>query len=260
MKGFFRSLVLSGGVALFTCSLASCGVQTLIYPGVDMEMPDAAYGKSEHSITIFAPDGTLLSGWFFNRGEGTPLVVCYGGNAMNAGFFTQMAAADPTRSYLMMNYRGYGGSEGEPSEEQLVSDARYCLSIARNSLGTPASVSLVGFSLGSGVATQVAAAEKVDSLVLICPFDSITSVACNFVPLLPRLLPLDTWKSADFAPLITCRVSVLRAAYDTIVPPESTDALLRSFDKVTPSVYSFNADHNNIFNVDGFTEILKQQL
>lgn len=260
MKGFLRSLSLLCGTVGFGCGMASCGIQTLIYPGVDMEMPDAAYGKTEHAVSITTDDGTCLRGWFFNRGAGTPLVVCYGGNAMNAGYFAQLAAADPTRSYLMMNYRGYGGSEGEPSEELLVKDARFCLAVARRALGTPASVSLIGFSLGSGVATQVAAAEKVDSLVLVCPFDSITSVACNIVPLLPRLLPLDTWDSAAFAPHINCRVSVLRAKYDTIVPADSTDALIRAFKQVPTTVHTFDADHNNIFNVDGFKEILMQQL
>lgn len=260
MSRIARLIIWMSCCLLFCSGLNSCAIQTFIYPGADQEMPDAAYGNKDYSIGIEAQDGTILRGWFFNRGEGTPLVVCYGGNAMNVGYFTQMASADTSRSYLLMNYRGYGDSAGEPSEQLLVQDARHCLNIARKLLVEPASVSLVGFSLGSGVAVQVAAAEQVDSLVLVCPFDSMTEVACNFVPLLPRLLPLDSWESASYAPQIRCKVSIMRAKYDNIVPASSTDALIKAFDAARPSIFTFEADHNTIFNAEGFKETLMHRL
>ena len=260
MSRIARLIIWMSCCLLFCSGLNSCAIQTFIYPGADQEMPDAAYGNNDYSIGIEAQDGTILRGWFFNRGEGTPLVVCYGGNAMNVGYFTQMASADTSRSYLLMNYRGYGDSAGEPSEQLLVQDARHCLNIARKLLVEPASVSLVGFSLGSGVAVQVAAAEQVDSLVLVCPFDSMTEVACNFVPLLPRLLPLDSWESASYAPQIRCKVSIMRAKYDNIVPASSTDALIKAFDAARPSIFTFEADHNTIFNAEGFKQTLMHRL
>lgn len=242
------------------CGFTACGVQTLLYPGADMAMPDHRYGAEAEHVEIKAKDGVALRGWFFNRGKNTPLVVCYGGNAMNAGAFISMAQADTARSYLLMNYRGYGDSRGEPSEAALVQDACHCLQVVSKKLDKPASVALVGFSLGSGVATQVAAIHKPDALILICPFDSITEVACNFVPLVPRMLPLDTWKSASFAPQISCPVTILRAAYDSIVPRESTDALIRAFSATTPTVHEFPCDHNDIFVQAGFVETLYKHL
>ncbi len=260
MKKKINCLLIVFLVCLSLYGLTACGLQPLVYPGADMHLPDSRYGCKAERVELKAPDGTALRGWFFNRGADTPLVVFYGGNAMNVGAFTDIAKADTTRSYLLMNYRGYGNSDGEPSESALVQDACHCLKSARKKLGTPASVTLVGFSLGSGVATQVAAAEKPDALILICPFDSITEVACNMVPFIPRLLPLDTWKSADYAPKITCPVTILRAKHDSIVPPASTDALIRAFAAVTPTVHEFSCDHNNIFSAEGFSETLKNQL
>ena len=248
---------------LLTCSLwglAACSVNTLVYPGSTMQMKDADYGHQAHAITIPATDGTVLRGWFFNRGAETPLVAMFGGNAMNVGAFANIAAADTTRSYLLINYRGYGDSEGQPSEAAIVADARHCIAHARTQLaGSATPLYLVGFSLGSGVATQVAAAEQPDALVLICPFDSITSVACGMVPVLPRLLPIDSWNSAAHAPRITCPVTILRAQYDTIVPPDSTDALIRAF-ATPPTVISYPAGHNNIFSSPGFTQDLIKAL
>ncbi len=240
--------------------MTSCVTHSMVYPGSTMELPDAPYGHSAQAISIPAEDGTILRGWFFNRGANTPLVAMYGGNAMNVGAFTDIAAGDTTRSYLLMNYRGYGGSEGTPDEESLVADARHCIATARSRMnGSSTPLYLVGFSLGSGVATQVAAAEKPEKLVLVCPFDSITAVACGFVPVLPHVLPMDSWCSADAAPGITCPVTILRGQFDTIVPPDSTDALIRAF-STPPTVRSYPAGHNDIFSYPGFTEDLLRSL
>lgn len=257
-----RSILVSiATIAATLWGVAACNSNALIYPGSTMQLPDANYGYPQQHITTCAADGTALRGWFFNRGATAPLVVMYGGNAMNAGAFADIAAADASRSYLLMNYRGYGTSEGEPSEEDIVADARHCIAQARTLSGaynTP--LYLVGFSLGSGVATQVAAAENPAHLVLICPFDSITAVACNMVPLLPRLLPIDTWNSAEFAPRITCPVTILRAEFDTIVPPDSTDRLIRAFTVPPHAVRSYPAGHNDIFSNPSFTADLMNAL
>lgn len=260
MKKKINYLIAAFGMMICLYGLTACGLQPLVYPGATLDMPDSRYGCEAERVELKAADGTALRGWFFDRGQNTPLVAFYGGNAMNVGAFNDIAQADTTRSYLLINYRGYGNSEGEPCEKDIVQDACRCLQLACKKLGKPASVTLVGFSLGSGVAVQVAAAQKPDALILVCPFDSITEVACNMVPFIPRLLPLDSWKSADFAPQITCPVTILRATHDSIVPPASTDALIRAFTAVTPKVYAFPCDHNTIFSAAGFSESLKNQL
>ena len=249
--------ILTATLAVLTLAgLPSC-INSIVYNGADKNMPDLTYGYSEHTTSIRANDGTVLRGWFFNRGAGTPLVAMYGGNAMNVGNFAAIAAADPTRSYLLMNYRGYGGSEGEPSESQIVYDANTCITHARAEMGTPGPLALVGYSLGSGVATQVAATKSAAALILICPFDSMTEVACNQVPFFPRILPMDSWNSAQFAPLVKCPVTVMRAQTDDIVPAESTDKLIQAFPTV-PAVKIYPADHNSIFSCPDFTtDIMK---
>lgn len=247
-------------IAFLLWGLAACTVNSLVYPGSTMHMPDAAYGHKDAAIAIKAADGTTLRGWFFNRGADSPLVAMYGGNAMNVGGFIDIALADPARSYLFINYRGYGDSEGQPDEKSIVADARHCITAARNKMGNNrAPLYLVGYSLGSSVATQVAASEHPEHLVLICPFDSITAVACGIVPILPHLLPMDSWRSADVAPGLTCPVTILRGEYDTIVPPESTDRLIRAF-TTPPTVKSYPAGHNSIFTHPGFTEDIMKEL
>ncbi len=255
-----KQLGISLALGAAALGLTACNTGQLVYPGSTMQLPDAACGYTANSITIPAADGTQLRGWFFNRGANTPLVVMYGGNAMNVGSFTSIAAADATRSYLLMNYRGYGNSAGTPSEKALVADARHCIRYARAAMGNPtAPLYLVGFSLGSGVATQLASTENPAGLILVCPFDSMTSVACNIVPFFPRLMPLDTWKNVRYAPLVTCPVTIMRANFDDVVPANSTEKLIRAF-RTPPTIRNYPANHNNIFATAGFAQDLLQAM
>ncbi len=235
-------------------------VRLSIFPGFFAHLPDDDYCCEQQKTEFMAPDGVVLRGWFFNRGQGTPLVAVYTGNNMNVGGMLLLAQTDESRSYLLLNYRGYGDSEGVPSEKCLVQDARYCISAARSRIGgEPVPLHIIGYSIGSGVATQVAAAESPATLTLICPFDSITEVACDFVPLLPRLLLPDTFVSVRYAPQINCPVTVLRAERDTLVKPPHTAALIRAFPR-PPAEFVLSADHNTIFHCPNFIPLLLQSM
>lgn len=245
------------GALTSAVGLSGC-VSRMVYPGAakDAVTTDAAFNGyyGAQYTTYTAADGTVLRGWLFNRGAGKPLVVMYPGNGMSAGDFLPFATSDTERSYLLLNYRGYGSSEGTPSEKNLVQDARYALKQAMQQTGA-SGVSAVGFSLGTGVAVQVAAQETVQSLVLICPFDSMENVACDMVPLLPRLFLADTYDSAAYAPRVTCPVTIFRAEQDEIVGAERTEALIRSFGRPVAH-HTLPAGHNTILASPGFTEKL----
>lgn len=255
-----RSFLLPVLAAAACCALNSCSMKGVVYPGSEMQLPDAACGYPANAIEVPAEDGTTLRGWLFNRGPNTPLVVVYGGNAMNVGTLLNLAAADSTRSYLFMNYRGYGGSAGEPSQRNILNDARYCIRYARSVMGNPAAqLYLAGFSLGSAVATHVAVTEQPAGIVLVCPFDNMKSVACNVVPLIPRIMPLDPWDSARLAPRITCPVTIIQANYDKTIPAGSTNKLIQAF-RTPPTVHRLETDHNNIFSSADFNRVFYQAL
>ena len=257
MKRLFQTCALATALLV----LNSCSMRGLVYPGSNMELPDAACGFASNAIEFPSDDGTsTLRGWLFNRGANSPLVVMYGGNAMNVGMMANMAAADTTRSYLLMNYRGYGNSTGEPGQNAILADARQGIRYAKAAMGNPnAQLYLVGFSLGSAVATHVAVSENPAGIVLVCPFDNINSVACNIVPIIPRFMPLDPWDSARVAPQINCPVTIVQATYDKTVPEISTQKLIQAF-RTPPTVHRFEADHNTIFSAQGFVPAIMQAL
>ena len=238
-----------------------CAVRSLVFPGAQPGgcSPDTKYGHTEQYTAFTMQDGTVLRGWLFNRGPNAPLVVMYGGNSINAGDFSDYADEDTTRSYLLVNYRGYGSSEGEPSEKDIVADSCAVLDQAKEKLGKPSATTLVGFSIGTGVAMQVAAAKNPDKLVLICPFDSLVNVACDFIPAVPNAVVIDKFISTDYAPKITCDVAILRADQDEIVLPPRTDALRESFNRPVTEK-TFHATHNTIFNAEGFHDAFFSEL
>jgi len=139
----------------------------------------------------------------------------------------EFAHAMPDRTMVFVNYRGYGGSTGRPSEAALVSDALAIFDVLRRDYDD---IAVLGRSLGSGVAVQLAAQRSVSRLVLVTPFDSLVRVGQHTFPWLPvAALAKDRFESVRFTPRITCPVLVLIADADEVIPPAHAQALLAAF-------------------------------
>ncbi|HEU4853555.1 MAG TPA: alpha/beta hydrolase [Telluria sp.] len=162
------------------------------------------------------------------RQDRAPALLYFGGNAEDVnGSLGELAAAFPGHAIYLMQYRGYGGSDGAPTEEGLVSDALALYDKVRR---RHERIEVAGRSLGSGVAIQLAAARPVDRLVLITPFDSMRDVAGRHYPYLPvRWLLRDPYDSAAYAPKVNAPTVLVAAADDEIIPRASTEALFRCF-------------------------------
>lgn len=178
---------------------------------------------------VFQRPDAVLRGWVVNPGR-QDAVLYFGGNAeaveANRDVFAQWL---PSRTVYLVAHRGYGASDGEPSEAALLADALAVYDdIARRH--PDGDVAVIGRSLGSGVATHVASERPVRHLVLVTPFDSLAAVAQSHYPVFPvRLLLKDRYDSAARLPGYGGNLLVLRAGRDTVVPPAHTDRLLASF-------------------------------
>ncbi len=132
---------------------------------------------------------------------------------------------------LLVNYRGYGLSTGTPTEQNIMGDSLAILdSVLKETGRTPDDVILVGQSLGSGVATQIASVRNVKKLVLLVPFDSLLETARGLFPYLPvKLLLPDHFRSDLAAPKVACPVSILAAGSDEVIPPDHAKRLRDCF-------------------------------
>lgn len=160
--------------------------------------------------------------------DGPEAIVYFGGNAEDVSLnLPDFRAAFPGHALYLMHYRGYGGSAGSPSEEGLFADG---LALLDQVQARHSRVTLIGRSLGSGIAIRLAASRPVARLVLVTPYDSILGIAEGQFPLFPvRWLLLDKYESWRYAPLISVPVLILAAEHDEVIPRASTELLRTRF-------------------------------
>lgn len=191
--------------------------------------------------------GATLRGWVVNPGRPRALVYL-GGNA--EGIERRREALSrhlPDHTSYLFSYRGYGASTGRPTQRHLTSDAVAVfdhVAAAHPEVG----VDVIGRSLGSGVAVQLAARRPVRRLVLITPFDSAAGVARDLVPWFPVVALADRWSSSLLAPGLVPPVLVARAGRDTVVLPARTDALVAALAPGTHVLAFPDADHASIID------------
>ena len=195
-------------------------------------------------------EDTRLHGWYV-PGDITrkrPLLVYYGGNAEEVSYNLRDLPRLKAGAYLFMNYRGYGGSEGKPSQEALCRDAVYILDTVTAREGIPMDqVVLMGRSLGSGVAVHVASHRDVRGVILITPFDSLRNVARHHYPFLPiGLLMKHPFDSAALAPQIDIPALIIIGGRDEIIPTDSSERLAERWGGPVETVVIDEGGHNDL--------------
>jgi uncharacterized protein len=157
---------------------------------------------------------------------GSEAVLYFGGNAENVSrSLPTLAKAFPDRALYALNYRGYGGSTGKPSEAALIADALVLFD--RVQVDHP-HITLIGRSLGSGIAIHLASERPVERLVLVTPYDSLVTIAASQFRYFPLTwLMLDKFESWRYAPKVTAPTTVIAAENDEVIPFASTEALFK---------------------------------
>lgn len=189
-------------------------------------------------------DGAEVSVWTFSRPSRAALIY-FGGNAEDVGAsIGRFADRLPEHSLYFVNYRGYGGSTGEPSERALVGDA---IAVYDHLRTRHEEIHVLGRSLGSGVAAQLASERDVRRLVLVTPFDSLVNVARAHYPWLPvGLLMRDRFDSERRAASIASETLFVVAGDDEIIPRARSEALAGAFRTNPRVVVLEGARHNGV--------------
>jgi dipeptidyl aminopeptidase/acylaminoacyl peptidase len=238
-----------------TAAVAVNQKRLLFNPGVRRPAGKSSNSSSHRtrSVVLRANDGTRLSGWLMTpstRGP-HPGVVYFGGRSEEVSWVARDAdKLFPGMTVLAVNYRGYGDSHGEPGELLLIDDGCMLFDwLGERADVDPARIAVVGRSLGSGVAVQVASAREVHSVVLITPYDSILAIAQRRFRAIPVSYVLrHRFESIKYAASLKASTYVLRAASDDVVPHSHTDLLVEQLapgtlhaDEIVP-----DSDHLNI--------------
>lgn len=235
----------------------------------DMLFPRDAVGPAGPSppgterLELRTADGQLLRGVHIPpQGDSErQLVLGFAGNAWNS----ENAAAllhelYPRADVVAFHYRGYAPSTGSPSARALMDDAPLIHDFAVARL-RPARTVAVGFSIGSGVAADLAGKRPLDGVILVTPFDSLTSVAQAWYPWLPvRALFKHEIDAAGAIERSRAPVAVISAPVDEVVPTVRTEALKRRIPNLVFDRAIAGAGHNDIYNRAEFEEAMAEAM
>ena len=246
------SVALAALLYVAVCALMYFQQRKLMY------FPQFTQVEKAHTNFSLQREGLVLRGWQQHPGAAAApagdALIYLGGNAERVEQTLPLLRQWlPAHSIYTLAYRGYGASEGEPTEALMESDAIALFDEVRR-LHPQAPITVVGRSLGTGVASAVADARQPSKLVLVTPFDSILNTVRGMYDWLPvSLLLEDRFDSAAHLKNYRGPILVLRAGRDQVVAPERTDALLEGLKGKTVHVRSFEqANHSSIFRAAGF--------
>jgi len=196
-------------------------------------------------VWLTAPDGARVHAWHLKAGP--TLVLYFGGNAEEVSWMLEAARAEaPGVSWLLLDYRGYGLSEGSPSQQALIADALALYEHAAKLPGVDSRrVYAFGRSLGSGVAVALAAQRSLKGVILSTPYDSLLAVAKRHYWFLPvRLLLKHPFDSMALAPRLDTPLLCLVAGRDEVIPPAHADRLYAAWKGPKHRVFLADATHN----------------
>ena len=244
----------AGYVAVIAAVLALIWTtqRRLMYFPADAVLTPAEVGlDGVEPVTFETTDGIELSGWFLAASGSSPrvTVLVFNGNAGNRAYRAPLATAlrEQGLQVLLVDYRGYGGNPGAPTEKGLALDSRAARAYLAGRSDVDASrLVYFGESLGTAVAVNLAAEHPPAALILRSPFTSMTDLGRHHYPFLPvRLLLRDRFEAIDHIQRIHAPLLVIAGGRDRIVPIENSRRLYDA--AVAPKTFLVraNADHND---------------
>jgi pimeloyl-ACP methyl ester carboxylesterase len=237
-------ILISSVVVIAVLYLGACAV-LYAFQGSLIYYPQPRSGGTAATILKLpvADADVLVSVW---PHDGPDALIYFGGNAedvsRNLPTFSQ---AFPDRAIYLLHYRSYGGSSGKPSEEAIQRDA---IALFDQVHADHPRISVVGRSLGSGVAVRLASQRPASRLILVTPYNSFEEIAAGQFPHMPvKWLLRDKFESWRYAPRIAVPTRLIAAEQDEVIPRSSTERLYAHFAKSVASLQVIpGVGHNTI--------------
>ncbi len=221
----------------------------------NLKLIRAKYPKAEE-LTVETPDGTKLQGWFLDNSPvyKSPLLIYFGGNNEEASNLLDSIGSLDGWSVLLVNYRGYGLSGGDPTEENLFKDSLFLYdTFSKRDDIDPNNIVAMGRSLGSGVAVYLASRRPLKAVMLTTPYDSIREVAQERFPFVPvRRLLKHPFDSLALASTIKTPMIAFLATRDRTIKPERSIRLIEGWAGTTDVIKIQDASHGNIVDHDEY--------
>ncbi len=189
------------------------------------------------------------------------LIIGFGGNAWNADALAlYLHNLYPEHHIATAHYRGYAPSTGRPSASAILDDALVVHDALADRLDTDEIVP-VGLSIGAGPAGRIAAERPVAGVILVTPFDSLSALARHHYPWVPvepflrHRMPIAETVARTEVP-----AAVITAQYDSIVPAERSEPVIRAAHHLVMNRQVQGANHNDLYSDPAFASTMREAL
>jgi uncharacterized protein len=223
--------------------------RSLLYFPETARTPPAAAGLPEaEEVTLTTSDSERIIGWHVPPGQGKPVIIYFHGNGGSLRYPAERfrKLVKDGIGLIAIDYRGFGGSSGSPSEAGLIADAEaaYAFAAARYPVQQ---LVLWGESLGSAVAVALAAEKPIHRVILEAPFTSAAAVAALRYWYMPvTLLMKDQFRSDERIGKITAPVLILHGLHDSIIPYAMGERLFALTTAPKHIVRFLDGDHEDL--------------
>lgn len=251
-------MLLLGLVVVYFCFslLMFLWQERLIFFRQPLALENAALLKNFACQFLDKDTQIQLHGWCKIISE-QPIVIYFGGNGEEVSYsFLHHIEQNWPLSWVFVNYRGYGASDGKPSENALKNDALLIYdAIKKQHPNAP--IYLIGRSLGTALALHLAARRSVEKLLLITPFDSVAAIAKRRYPyLFIDFLLRHPFRTLDDAAVIQTPTFVFLAEEETITPYDNSLTLVKALPNCQKVLFILGSDHHSIASIPGYFQEL----
>lgn len=207
----------------------------------------SSYRDNAEILKLNAPNGEKISAKFYKNESAKYTILFSHGNAEDIGEMDLQIEAFQKIGFavLVYDYRGYGTSDGEPSEQKAYEDAEIAYNYLTDELKTaPEKIIIHGRSLGGAVAIDLASRKNCGGLIVESSFVSAFRVLTKY-----KIIPFDKFQSLDKIKSIKCPTLFIHGRKDRIIAFWHSEKLFEEANQPKFSFWIDEADHNNIFEV-----------
>jgi fermentation-respiration switch protein FrsA (DUF1100 family) len=226
----------------------------IFYPVKKLTSAPTDIGLHYESVSLTTGDGVKLHGWFVPAADEKGALLFFHGNAGNISHRLDSLKIfhDLGLSTLIIDYRGYGKSEGSISEKGTYLDAEAAWNYLTGVKGfLPQEIIVFGRSLGAAIAAHIAGRKNPGGLILESAFTSVPDMGARMYPFIPvRFLSRFQYDARKALQSVTCPILVIHSPHDEIIPFENGRQLYESA-RQPKRFLEIRGDHNEGFYVSG---------
>ncbi|MFA5959171.1 MAG: alpha/beta hydrolase [Tatlockia sp.] len=249
---------------LFVSSLLLCFIVLLFYvfqrhliyfPEHESPKLQDYHATDMTLVTLQTKDNLVLTSWYKPAINNQPTLLFLHGNAGHIGYRMPLVRQFINAGFgvFLLEYRGYGGNRGVPTEHGLYEDGRTALQFLYQKGAESIHVVLYGESLGTGIATKLAVEYPVCAVILQSPFTSLVSLSRHHYPWL-IIKPWDQFNSLERIKQIHVPLLVLHGKQDQIVPFNEGLTLFNQANEPKKMLVFADQNHNDLWSASGFSE------